>query len=62
MAPQQTASLIQEQPDGLRLDETEFSRLDGFETDRIKQAEPALKKSCAVLENDMRAGGNSAKN
>ncbi len=50
MAPQQTASLIQEQPDGLRLDETEFSRLDGFETDRIKQAEPALKKSCAVLE------------
>lgn len=62
MAPQQTASLIQEQPDGLRLDETEFSRLDGFETDRIKQAEPALKSRAPFWKNDMRAGGNSAKN
>ena len=48
--PEQTDDLIQEQPDKLRLTETTFDDLDGFETDQIKQALPALKKSCSVLE------------
>lgn len=48
--PEQTDDLIQEQPDNLRLTETTFDKLDGFETDQIKQALPALKRSCAVLE------------
>lgn len=44
------SSLIQEQPDNLRLSETEFGQLIGFETDQIRQALPALEKSCSVLE------------
>lgn len=50
--PEEPASLIQEQPDPdrLRLSETQFDRLAGFETDQIRQALPALKKSCSVLE------------
>lgn len=48
--PEQTDDLIQEQPDKLRLTETTFDDLDGFETDQIKQTLPALKKSCSVLE------------
>ena len=47
---EQTDDLIQEQPDNLRLTETTFDKLDGFETDQIKQALLALKRSCAVLE------------
>ncbi len=48
--PDKTESLIQEQPDRLHLAKVDFDRLQGFETDQIRQALPALKKSCSALE------------
>ncbi len=45
-----SVSFMDEIPDQLVLNPTDFDQLKGFESDRIKESLPALKKSCAVLE------------
>ena len=41
-------------PDGMKLSAVDFSRLNGFESDKVLEALPALRKSCTALQKDGR--------
>lgn len=46
----ETVSFLPEPSLNVKLSETDFSRLNGFETDKVSEALPALRKSCSVLQ------------
>ncbi|MBO4643768.1 MAG: MltA domain-containing protein [Alphaproteobacteria bacterium] len=47
--PSETASFLTEFPSETKLSAVDFSQLNGFETDKVLEALPALRKSCLVL-------------
>ena len=52
--PAEQSSFFFRFPDGMKLSAVDFGRLKGFESDKVLEALPALRKSCAVLQKDGR--------
>ena len=52
--PEKNSSVIEEVSEKMKLSAVDFSQLEGFETDHVLEALPALRKSCSVSEKKSR--------